>query len=160
MPSLVKAWLIALLVVGIDQFSKYWVRGHLLPGEVVYVTDWFNWVLAFNRGAAFSFLASSGGWQKLLFDAIAILAVLVINVLIFRQRGERGFCTGLALIMGGALGNLVDRLMAGEVTDFVQWHIGLHYWPAFNGADSAITLGVAILLLDGVMKKSVGGHSS
>lgn len=152
MPSLLKAWLVALVVVAIDQASKYWVRMHLMPGEVVRVTDWFNLVLAFNQGAAFSFLASSGGWQKILFSGFAVIAVVVINGLILRQAEDRGFCVGLALVMGGALGNLIDRLRAGEVTDFVQWHVGTHSWPAFNGADSAITLGVAILLLDGWIK--------
>ncbi|MBW8066284.1 MAG: signal peptidase II [Ferrovum sp.] len=154
MRSLGWGWLLALGVVGADQASKAWVRGHLVPGQVVRVTDWFNWVLAFNQGAAFSFLASSGGWQKGLFSAIAVLAVIVLSILIWRHAAERWFCTGLALIMGGALGNLVDRLVAGEVTDFVQWHVGQHYWPAFNGADSAITLGVVMLLLEGQGKRA------
>ena len=154
MRSLGLGWLLALGVVAVDQVSKAWVRGHLVPGQVVRVTDWFDWVLAFNQGAAFSFLASSGGWQKGVFSAIAVFAIVVLSILIRRHATERWFCTGLALIMGGALGNLMDRLVAGAVTDFVQWHVGQHYWPAFNGADSAITVGVVMLLLEGKGKKS------
>lgn len=160
MPSLVRAWVVALLVVGIDQGSKYWIRQHLQPGQIVRVTDWFNWVLAFNQGAAFNFLATSGGWQKILFSAIALIAIAVINGLVWRYRQERWFCAGLSLIMGGALGNLMDRLMAGQVTDFVQWHVGRYAWPAFNGADAAITLGVVMLLLDGMVKKTDGASLS
>ncbi len=160
MPRLWRAWLLALLVVALDQFSKSWVRSHLFPGEVMRVTDWFDWVLAYNQGAAFSFLANSGGWQKGLFSAIAIIAVAVINGLLLRHEGNRLYAAGLAFIMGGALGNLLDRLLAGQVTDFVQWHVGHHYWPAFNGADAAITVGVVLLLLDGVLSQKDKGRKA
>lgn len=139
-------WLIAILVVALDQVSKWWVNHHLLAGQVVMVASWFDWVLAHNPGAAFSILAEGQDWQKGVLGAISITAIGFIAYLITRPTQSSLSRLGLSLIMGGAMGNLWDRLRVGEVTDFVQWHLGTHYWPAFNLADSAITLGVVLLL--------------
>jgi signal peptidase II len=139
-------WLIALLVVALDQWSKWWVNHHLFAGQVLMVASWFDWVLAHNPGAAFSILADGQGWQKAVLGTISLTAIGFIAYLITRPTQTTLSRLGLSLIMGGAMGNLVDRLLVGEVTDFVQWHLGNHYWPAFNLADSAITLGVVLLL--------------
>lgn len=141
-------WLIVLLVILADQLSKWWMNTHFQLGEVLRVTDWFDWVLAHNRGAAFSFLADGILWQRILLSLISVAAIIFMMRLLSRHGQSSPFYAGLSLIMGGAIGNLIDRLMTGEVTDFIQWHVGNHYWPAFNLADSAITLGVTLLLWD------------
>ena len=105
-----------------------------------------------NEGAAFSFLATEGGWQRFFFSAIAFIASVVIIYLLRKNSEQKLFCLALALVLGGALGNLYDRLTLGYVVDFLFFHIDQYYWPAFNLADSAITGGVALLLLDGFKK--------
>jgi len=144
-------WLaLAALVVAADQASKYAVSSSLRPGEFREVTGFFNLVLAYNRGAAFSFLSDAGGWQRPLFIAVAAVAVAVIGTLLAKHAEERLFCAGLALILGGALGNVCDRVVLGHVVDFLDFHaLGWHFW-AFNLADSAISVGAALLILDGV----------
>ncbi len=139
---------LALVVTLADQASKRWVTAWMGSDPIRRVNDYFDLVLAHNQGAAFSLLADASGWQRYFFSGIAVAALLFIGILIVRHKDNRRFCLGLSLIMGGALGNLVDRVLLGTVTDFVQWHVGQHYWPAFNLADSAITLGVAVLLWD------------
>ena len=139
---------LALVVTLADQASKRWVTAWMGSDPIRRVNDYFDLVLAHNQGAAFSLLADASGWQRYFFSGIAVAALLFIGILIVRHANNRRFCLGLSLIMGGALGNLVDRVLLGTVTDFVQWHVGQHYWPAFNLADSAITLGVAVLLWD------------
>ena len=142
-------WLgLALVVTLADQASKRWITAWMGADPIRRVNDYFDLVLAHNQGAAFSLLADASGWQRYFFSGIAVVALLFIGILIVRHANNRRFCLGLSLIMGGALGNLVDRVLLGTVTDFVQWHVGQHYWPAFNLADSAITLGVAVLLWD------------
>ena len=145
----VAPWLaIAALVVIADQVSKNAISSSLRLGEVREVTGFFNLVLAHNRGAAFSFLSDAGGWQRLLFIGIAVTATAFIVVMLARHSGERLFSAGLALILGGALGNLWDRIALGHVVDFLDFHaLGWHFW-AFNLADSAITVGAALLILD------------
>jgi signal peptidase II len=106
-------------------------------------------VLAFNKGAAFSFLAGAGGWQTPLLVAFALVACVIVTVLLLRSPGRTLFCAGLALILGGALGNLIDRLRLGHVVDFLDLHAAGWHWPAFNVADSAITVGAALLIVDG-----------
>ncbi len=141
-------WLaLAAVVVALDQASKALVLERFRPGEELPVTAFFSLVLAFNTGAAFSFLAGAGGWQRWLFAAIAIVAVAVIGALL-RRGGDRVYCLGLALILGGALGNLIDRLALGKVVDFLLFHYAGWFYPAFNVADSAITVGAALLILD------------
>ncbi|MGB8432986.1 MAG: signal peptidase II [Burkholderiales bacterium] len=139
---------IALAVAVLDQAVKVLVQSQLVPGEVVPVTGYFNLVLVFNTGAAFSFLAGASGWQREFFITITVAAAVVIVVLLWRHASERLFSTGLTLIMGGAIGNLYDRLTLGKVVDFLDFHALGWHWPAFNVADSAITVGAALLILD------------
>ena len=145
----VAPWLaIAALVVIADQASKSAISASLRLGEIREVTGFFNLVLAHNRGAAFSFLSDAGGWQRLLFIGIAVAATAFIVVMLARHSSERLFSVGLALILGGALGNLWDRIALGHVVDFLDFHaLGWHFW-AFNLADSAITVGAGLLILD------------
>ncbi|TAK45079.1 MAG: signal peptidase II, partial [Betaproteobacteria bacterium] len=122
-------------------------------GEVLAVTGFFNLVLVFNKGAAFSLLAAAPGWQTPLFAAIAIAAAAFIAFLLVRHPGQRLFCAGLALILGGALGNLWDRLEWGQVVDFLDFHAAGWHWPAFNLADSAITVGAGLLILESFLHR-------
>jgi signal peptidase II len=109
-------------------------------------------VLVYNRGAAFSFLAEAGGWQRWLFTGIGVAATVFIIWLLKRHAGQRMFCLALALIMGGALGNVIDRVVHGHVIDFLDFYIGRYHWPAFNLADSAIFLGAALLIVDEIRR--------
>jgi signal peptidase II len=117
------------------------------PGEERPFTSFFSLVLTFNTGAAFSMLADAAGWQRWFFAAVAVTAAVVIGWLL-RRGGSRLHCTGLALILGGALGNLHDRLVLGKVVDFLLFHYERWSWPAFNVADSAITVGAVLLIAD------------
>ncbi|MBU6504714.1 MAG: lipoprotein signal peptidase [Betaproteobacteria bacterium] len=150
MRSLLRWSLLAAVVALLDQLSKAAVISWMGHQHLVRINDFFDLVLAHNQGAAFSFLADAGGWQRSFFSVIALAAIVFIGILIFRHPSQPRFCFGLTLIMGGALGNLIDRMRWGTVTDFIQWHVAQHYWPAFNLADSAITLGVVVLLWDGL----------
>jgi signal peptidase II len=141
-------WLwISLAVVVLDYATKQAILASFRPGEERALLPFLSLVLAFNPGAAFSFLAGAGGWQRWLFAAIAVIASLVV-VWLLRSGGNRLYCLGLALIMGGALGNLWDRLTIGQVVDFVLFHWRGWSFPAFNVADSAITIGAGLLILD------------
>jgi len=153
-------WLaIAALVVVADQVSKSAISASMRLGEVREITGFFNLVLAHNRGAAFSFLSDAGGWQRLLFIGIAVAATTFIVVMLARHSGERLFSIGLALILGGALGNLWDRIALGHVVDFLDFHaFGWHFW-AFNLADSAITVGAGLLILDSLRSGRRGAES-
>ena len=136
-------------VLVLDQLSKLWVLGNFREYEVVEVWPVFNLTLVYNRGAAFSFLADAGGWQHYLFVGLALVVSLVLLIWLARLDASRRIeAWGLSLILGGAVGNLVDRLRLGKVVDFLQWHWDQHYFPSFNLADAAITLGVVLLLLD------------
>jgi len=139
-------WLSA-LVIAVDQLAKHWVLATFRPGEELPLTPFASLVLAFNRGAAFSFLAGEGGWQRWLFALIAIVACAAM-LWLMRRGGRALFCAALALIIGGAMGNLYDRLTLGHVVDFVLLHYRGWYYPAFNVADSAIPVGAAALILD------------
>nr|WP_233831828.1 signal peptidase II [Paraburkholderia sp. ZP32-5] len=142
-------WLgIALIVILFDQLTKIAVRKVFEYGVPHEITSFFNLILVYNRGAAFSFLAMAGGWQRWAFTALGVVAALVICYLLKRHSGQKMFCTALALILGGALGNVIDRLMYGHVVDFLDFHVGGWHWPAFNLADSAITIGAILLVLD------------
>jgi signal peptidase II len=136
-------------IVLADQLTKWLVLSRFAPGERIEVTGFFNLVLVFNKGAAFSFLADARGWQTPLLVAFAAGAALIVSVLLLRSTGSRMFRAGLALILGGAVGNVIDRLRFGHVVDFLDLHAAGWHWPAFNVADSAITLGAALLILDG-----------
>ncbi len=147
--------LVSLIVLILDQLSKWWILQHFHEHEVLVVWPVFNLTLAFNKGAAFSFLADAGGWQHYLFVGLAVLVSLFLVIWLWRlPKGRLLEAWGLALILGGALGNLVDRLLRGQVVDFLQWHWEAHYFPSFNLADSAITLGVVLLLLDALRGES------
>jgi signal peptidase II len=146
-------WLgIALILVIADQFTKVLILGYYRLGDSTYVTSFFNIVRAHNTGAAFSFLASASGWQRWLFTGIAVAAVVFILWLLRSHAGQRLFCFSLACILGGAVGNLVDRLLHGYVVDFLQFHYRGWYFPAFNIADAAITIGAAGLILDELLR--------
>jgi signal peptidase II len=136
-------------IVLADQITKWMVLSHFAPGERLELTGFFNLVLVFNKGAAFSLFANAPGWQTPLLVAFALAAALIVSVLLLRSRERRTFCAGLALILGGALGNVIDRLRFGQVVDFLDLHAAGWHWPAFNVADSAITIGAALLILDG-----------
>ena len=153
-------WLLVAAVVAVlDQTTKAVVQGALRPGARIEVLPFLDLVLVFNTGAAFSFLAGAGGWQRVLFIASAIAASVLIVHLLRRHPEERLFCAGLALILGGALGNLWDRVVLGHVTDFVLLHAYGYHWPAFNVADSAITVGASMLIWDGMFAKREGGKA-
>ena len=142
-------WLaVSALVAILDLATKAWVSSVFAPGEVREVTPFFNMVLMHNTGAAFSFLAQAGGWQRWFFTAVSIVVSTVIVVMLRRGPRDRAVALALALVLGGALGNVYDRLTLGHVVDFIQVHAAGYYWPAFNVADSAITVGVAILVWD------------
>ncbi|MBV8626681.1 MAG: lipoprotein signal peptidase [Paraburkholderia sp.] len=142
-------WLgVALIVILFDQLSKIAISKVFAYGESVAITPFFNLVLVYNRGAAFSFLAAAGGWQRWAFTGLGVVAALVICYLLKRHGTQRLFCTALALILGGALGNVIDRLVYGHVIDFLDFHVRNWHWPAFNLADSAITIGAALLVFD------------
>lgn len=148
-----RPWLaVALLVVAADQFTKWLIRSELPLGASVPVTGFFNLVYIHNSGAAFSFLAAEAGWQRWLFTALGLAAAGVILWLLGRHRGNAPFSLSLALILGGALGNVIDRLLWGRVTDFLDFYITIGaqpwHWPAFNLADSAIFVGAVLLLVD------------
>ena len=123
--------------------------GRFALGERLELTGFFNMVLVYNKGAAFSFLSDAAGWQTPALIVFALVAIGIVGTFIVRSPGRRLLCTGLALILGGALGNLIDRLRYGSVVDFLDFHAQGWHWPAFNVADSAITVGAVLLILEG-----------
>lgn len=153
-------WLgIAVVVAIADQLTKWWLASSLAPGEVVAITPFFNLVHVFNRGAAFSFLADAGGWQRFFFIAITVAAMGLILYLLRRHADEPVFCLGLSLILGGAAGNLYDRIAHGHVVDFLDFHAAGWHWPAFNVADSGITVGAVLLVLDALFSGRHAGRA-
>jgi len=140
---------VAAAIVVADQITKWLVLARFAPGERVELTGFMNLVLVFNKGAAFSFLADAPGWQTPLLVAFALGAAVLVSVLLVRDPSRRLYCAGLAFILGGAVGNVIDRLRFGHVVDFLDLHAGGWHWPAFNVADSAITVGAVLLILDG-----------
>jgi signal peptidase II len=147
------AWLsLALIVLIADQFTKVLVLGFYKLGDSTPVTSFFNVVRVHNPGAAFSFLAGAGGWQRWFFTGIGVVAALVMVWLLKKHAGQKMFAFAMACILGGAVGNVVDRVLYGYVVDFLDfyWH-GWHF-PAFNLADSAITVGAACLILDELLR--------
>ncbi len=149
-----KRWLaISAIVIALDLFTKHLIQGAFAYGEQLKITSFFDIVHYHNEGAAFGFLNNAGGWQKWFFTAIAAIAAIVITYLIRKNTSQKLFCFGLALVLGGALGNLYDRITLGYVVDFLNFHWNDHVFPAFNVADSAISVGVAILLLDSFKKR-------
>ena len=150
-------WLVvALVVIVLDQLSKAAISSHFANGESMAVTPFFNLVLAHNTGAAFSFLDDAGGAQRWLFSAIAIVASVWIVWLLRRHQSQMLFSFALAFILGGALGNLVDRIAYGYVVDFLDFYWGGYHFAAFNLADSAITCGAGLLIWDSFTGKEHG----
>ena len=147
-------WLaLALAIFLFDQFTKVLILGHYQLGDSTYVTPFFNVVRAHNTGAAFSFLAAASGWQRWFFTAIGIAAAVFIVWLLRSHAGQKLFSFALACILGGAVGNVFDRLVHGYVVDFIQVHWqNAYYFPAFNIADSAITVGAIGLILDELLR--------
>ena len=142
-------WLaIAGAVIVLDQITKAMIVAAFELGDARMVTPFLDIVRAHNRGAAFSFLNDASGWQRWFFICFGIAAAVFIVWLLLRHAGQRMFSWALALILGGALGNVIDRLVHGHVVDFIQVHWKHHYFPSFNVADSAITIGAALLILD------------
>ena len=147
------AWLgLALLVVVLDQLSKALILDAFQLGDSRQVTSFFNVVRVHNTGAAFSFLAGASGWQRWFFVALGITATGFIVWLLRSHPSQKLFCLAVTLIMGGALGNVVDRLLHGYVVDFIQVHWAGWYFPSFNLADSAITLGAVLLIVDEIRR--------
>jgi signal peptidase II len=150
-------WLgLALIVLIADQFTKTLILGYYRLGDATYVTSFFNVVRAHNTGAAFSFLADSSGWQRWFFTAVGVAAAGFIVWLLRSHAGQKLFSFALALIMGGAIGNVIDRLLHGYVVDFLDFHIAGRHFPAFNLADSAITVGAACLVIDELLRVRKG----
>ncbi len=137
---------LAALVIVLDQLSKWLALASIMPGEVIYFAPFWNWVLTFNPGAAFSLLADQPGWQRWFFTLLALAAEAWIALELRKHPEQKLLSLALTLVMGGALGNVIDRVRFGAVVDFVQWHAAGYYWPAFNVADSAICLGAALLI--------------
>lgn len=147
--SLTLKWFgVSAIIVALDLYTKHLIQKSFVYSEHLAITNFFDLVRYHNEGAAFSFLADAGGWQKLFFSSISMIAIFVIIYLIRKHAVEKLFCFSLALVLGGAMGNLYDRLTLGYVVDFLFFHYSTFYWPAFNVADSAICVGVALLILD------------
>lgn len=142
------AWLaLVALVIALDQATKQWVIGSFRVMESLVVTSFFNLVLVLNPGASFSFLAGAGGWQKWFFILLALAVSAWLLAMLRQHANERLLPLALSLILGGALGNVIDRLRFDAVVDFLDFHLAGYHWPAFNVADSAITVGVVLMLL-------------
>lgn len=141
--------LLSLIVVVLDQWTKQLATTHLLYANPVEVMPMLNWTLLHNTGAAFSFLSDAGGWQRWFFTILAIVVSVVLLVWIYRLRPQqRWLAVALALVLGGAIGNVWDRIYLGYVIDFIDVYYNDWHWPAFNIADSAITVGAVMLLID------------
>ncbi len=146
-------WLaLALLLALLDQLTKVLILGAFEHGQSTPMTSFFNLVRVHNSGAAFSFLAGASGWQRWFFTAIGVAATVFIVYLLRAHPGQKLFCFALACILGGAVGNVIDRLLHGYVVDFLDFHWGGWHFPAFNLADSAITLGAICLILDELLR--------
>lgn len=147
------AWLsLAFVIVLVDQAAKIAVERAFAMGDSMPIASFFNLVLAYNKGAAFSFLANAGGWQKHVLTAVGIGASLFIVYLLSRHGTQRLFSSALTLILGGAIGNVIDRVLYGHVIDFLDFHYAGWHWPAFNVADSAIVCGAGLLILDELLR--------
>ena len=163
-PSLA-VWLgLALLVIVVDQLTKTLILGHFQLGDSRPVTSFFNLVRVHNTGAAFSFLAGASGWQRWFFIGLGVAATVFIVWMLKKYPAQKLFCFAVTMIMGGALGNVIDRLLHGYVVDFLQFRFAVlepvfhgGYFPSFNAADSAITLGAVLLIVDEIRRVRRGG---
>ncbi len=154
--SLPKWLAIAFAVIVADHITKWWVTSSLDYQEAIPVLPFFSLVLVHNTGAAFSFLANAGGWQRWFFILVGVVATIIIIRLLKRHGHEPRLAFPLALVLGGALGNVIDRVVLGHVVDFLYFHYRGFAWPAFNVADSAISVGAVLLIWDSLF----GRHTS
>ena len=146
-------WLgVALVIFLLDQLTKIAIVGAFQLGESLPITSYFNLVRVHNAGAAFSFLADAGGWQRWFFTGLGTVAALVMVYLLRMHAGQTLFCLALSLLLGGAVGNVVDRVLYSHVIDFLDFYYGTWHFPAFNVADSAITMGACLLILDELLR--------
>jgi len=152
---MLKPWIwLSVLVVVVDQATKYLAEALLVMHQPVPVLSWFNLMLTYNTGAAFSFLADAGGWQRWFFLGLGSAVSIGLVIWLTRLKPEeKGLAVALALILGGAVGNLIDRAWLGQVIDFIQLYYDRWYWPAFNIADSAITIGATLLVVDSLWSR-------
>jgi signal peptidase II len=151
---MLKYFLITSLVLLSDQFTKVLIIKNILDDQFIRVNSYFYLVHFKNQGAAFSFLSDAGGWQRYFLSIVASIVSIVIIFMIKKHKDEFYTALGLSLILGGALGNLYDRLFLGYVTDFLYFHFQDYYWPAFNVSDTAITIGAGIIIYESIFKKS------
>jgi signal peptidase II len=141
--------LLSVAVILVDQFTKWLAEELLVPYKPVPVMPMFNMTLAYNSGAAFSFLSDAGGWQRWFFIALTIVVIFVLFRWLWKMHAaEKLHAISISLILGGAIGNLIDRVWLGHVVDFLDVYYGVHHWPIFNIADSAITIGITLLVID------------
>ena len=148
-------FVLAAVVIGLDQYTKALATAELQYRVPVEITAWFDLMLAHNTGAAFSFLASAGGWQRWFLAGVAMVVSVVVGIWLTRlKHSERMLGIALGLVLGGGLGNLIDRVSLGYVVDFISWHYNDWYWPAFNIADSAICVGAVLLVWDSFFGES------
>jgi len=146
-------WLgLAFIIMLVDQFTKVLIVGYYHLGDSTYVTSFFNVVRVHNSGAAFSFLAGASGWQRWFFTVVGFVAAAVIIYMLKSHPGQKLFSFAMACILGGAIGNVIDRLAHGYVVDFLDFHWRTMHFPAFNVADSAITIGAVCLILDELLR--------
>lgn len=156
-----RKWLgLALAIIVVDHLTKFWVSSSLDYQEAIPLLPFFSLVLVHNTGAAFSFLADAGGWQRWFFIAIGIVATVVIVRLLKRHGHEPRLALPLALVLGGALGNVIDRVALGYVVDFLYFHYRGFAWPAFNVADAAISVGAILLIWDSLFGKPAAPEKS
>lgn len=153
--ALLRYLAIAIIVLLLDQFSKWVALSNLQMGVPEHVLPFMSWLLLFNPGTAFSFLAQGSGWQRWFFTILGMAASIYIIWLLFKSQSDKLLCVALSLILGGALGNVLNRVMYGAVVDFIDLYYGNWHWPAFNIADSAICVGAALIIF-GELRKSFG----
>lgn len=147
------AWLgLSILLLVIDQLTKLLAKNNLFEGVAKPVTGFLNWTLVYNPGAAFSFLAQAGGWQRWFFTGLGLVAALAMIWLIRKNSQQTLFSLAISLVLSGAIGNVIDRIAYGAVVDFIDVYYGSWHWPAFNIADSAITIGVILLIFDEIKR--------
>ncbi|MCY1504332.1 Lipoprotein signal peptidase [compost metagenome] len=152
-PARVGRWLaIALAIIVLDQLTKVYFNTEFQYGQRVNLLPFFDFTLVYNRGAAFSFLASEEGWQRWLFTGLGCVAAVVITIILRRTHGQPRFCLALTLILGGAIGNVIDRVVHGHVVDFLLFYWNNWQFPAFNLADVGITCGAVLLVLDELLR--------
>lgn len=137
-------------IIIFDQVTKLVVRNNMQLFTPKEVTSFWNWTLAYNQGAAFSLFADEGGWQRIFFGVLASAVAIALVFYILNKKYTKIVGVAVSFILGGAVGNLIDRIMFGKVTDFIDWHYSIHHWPAFNIADSFICVGGALLVIDGL----------